>query len=265
LLIKEISKNKKAYIAEVFSGIQGEGPWVGFRQIFLRFMGCDLRCQWCDTPDSLSIKAEDQAQVEQNAGLRDFSKIDSAIEMHELAKLISKLDENQLHHSLSLTGGEPLLQADFINELLQHLKNNFDFKPLIYLETGGHRPEDLKKILHLIDFISFDIKLPSSTAEKTLWEKHKSFIEIASTKNSYAKIVLTASSEKLELEMACNLLKEFENCQLVLQPAFRISDKALYETPSAEQMLEWQSLAIKILQPHRVRVIPQTHKFIGQL
>jgi organic radical activating enzyme len=40
----------KARINEVFSSIQGEGKLIGRRQVFVRFSGCNLECNYCDTP-----------------------------------------------------------------------------------------------------------------------------------------------------------------------------------------------------------------------
>ena len=36
-------------INEIFSSIQGEGPVVGYKQLFIRFCGCNLNCNYCDT------------------------------------------------------------------------------------------------------------------------------------------------------------------------------------------------------------------------
>ena len=40
---------KTAKIAEIFDSIQGEGPYIGYRQLFIRFCGCNLLCDYCDT------------------------------------------------------------------------------------------------------------------------------------------------------------------------------------------------------------------------
>jgi len=49
-------ENRDLYadIAEIFSSIQGEGLYVGRRQIFIRFCGCNLNCRYCDTETSAS-------------------------------------------------------------------------------------------------------------------------------------------------------------------------------------------------------------------
>ena len=36
-------------INEIFSSIQGEGLYIGSKQLFIRFCGCNLKCNYCDT------------------------------------------------------------------------------------------------------------------------------------------------------------------------------------------------------------------------
>ena len=53
-------------LVEIFSSIQGEGPDVGRRTLFVRLGGCDLRCSWCDTPHT-RLPAR-QVRLERTAG-----------------------------------------------------------------------------------------------------------------------------------------------------------------------------------------------------
>lgn len=41
-----------AILAEKFESFQGEGPWTGQRCAFVRFSRCNLKCGFCDTPES---------------------------------------------------------------------------------------------------------------------------------------------------------------------------------------------------------------------
>ena len=97
----------EAKINEIFDSIQGEGLYIGCRQVFVRFCGCNLLCDYCDT---------------------DFQggEVYSA---QELAKKVSDFPLKAVH-SVSLTGGEPLLQYEFLKEFLPLV----DAK--IYLETS---------------------------------------------------------------------------------------------------------------------------------
>ena len=36
-------------IKEIFKSIQGEGPYIGYEQLFVRFCKCNLKCGYCDT------------------------------------------------------------------------------------------------------------------------------------------------------------------------------------------------------------------------
>jgi len=264
--LSQKAKFHHAYLAEMFSSIQGEGPLVGQRQIFLRFAGCDLRCQWCDTPESLTIRKNSSADFELTPGMRDFKVYANPMTVDCVAEAIMRLETKLPHQSLSLTGGEPLLQHVFIKQLINKLKNDFDFQPEIYLETAGHKPEELAALIDSIDFISFDLKLPSSTMERALWQEHKEFIQIASQKKGYAKITLTAETTDSDLLETFALLKDFSHLfDLVMQPVSFVPHASSFDSPSPEQMIEWQNLAIKNLGRGKVRVIPQTHKFLGQL
>ena len=53
-----------APIIEIFSTFQGEGSFIGKRQIFVRFAGCNLNCNYCDTVNSKSIKSGKMMSVD---------------------------------------------------------------------------------------------------------------------------------------------------------------------------------------------------------
>ena len=58
----------KSNLIEVFSSIQGEGKYVGCRQLFVRFSGCNLNCQYCDT--TFSHNNFEKCKIEKVAGQR---------------------------------------------------------------------------------------------------------------------------------------------------------------------------------------------------
>lgn len=240
-----------ANIVEIFSSIQGEGLYVGTRQVFVRLAGCNLSCAYCDTPDSRQLSKH--ALVERTSGKRDFAQISNPVPINYLAELINSLLTVR-HHSISFTGGEPLCQPQVIAELAPVLGAP------IYLETNGTLFEQLATVLPYIDIISMDIKLPSITG-KQYWQEHSKFLRLAAAKNVFVKIVITGQSNEEELRQAFDLVASIgDSIPVILQPVTPLNG---CEATLPDNMLTYQAQALTLLR--NVRVIPQTHKFMGQL
>ena len=220
----------KAKIAEVFDSVQGEGIYLGEKQIFVRFFGCNLNCKFCDTK------------------LHKFTEFD-------LNELIEELKlYNDSYHSISFTGGEPLLQKDFLKEILR-LTRLEGYRN--YLETNGTLFAELKEVIDYVDIVSMDLKLPSSSGMGNLWWMHRKFLEIASQKEVFLKAVICQSTEESDLKEAIKLINEVnKSAILVLQPNFHEHNSALIE-----KMQNFQ----KICQQEKIvaAVIPQMHKVVG--
>ncbi|MFB6276474.1 MAG: 7-carboxy-7-deazaguanine synthase QueE [Halothece sp.] len=246
-------------LVEVFSAIQGEGLNVGTRQIFIRFGGCDLRCHFCDSAHTW--EANSRCRIEQTPGNRDFVEYENPVEEEQLLSWITQQQGSHLHDSISLTGGEPLLHAKFLKQFLPKLKEQ---TPLpIYLETGGHRPQQLSLILDQIDYIAMDMKLPSVSGENR-WQAHQDFLRrCLPQKDVFVKLIVTDQTNWDDLAKASTVITSVSRqIPVILQPATPIPETAI-TPPSAEQILSWQQSLKSSLSV--VRVIPQTHKMIGQL
>lgn len=81
-------------ICEIFNSIQGEGLTMGAPTVFVRAVGCNLRCSWCDTGYSFEGGTE--------------------MTVDEI------LDEVGDAFRVCFTGGEPMLQPDAV-ELIGRL------------------------------------------------------------------------------------------------------------------------------------------------
>jgi organic radical activating enzyme len=238
-------------VAEVFSSIQGEGKYVGYRQLFVRLAGCNLACDYCDTPGSREKTAA--ARIEKFAGSREFSAVDNPLQVAELSRLINDLLDSP-HHSVSFTGGEPLLQAEALAELLPQVNG------LIYLETNGVLPDKLAAVLDAIDIISMDIKLPSVTGRE-YWREHREFLKLATSSGVFVKLVLTGQTTDAEFRQALAVVSDVDaGIPVVLQPVTPVANVGGI---APESVLRLQEMALNVLTD--VRVIPQTHKFMGQL
>lgn len=95
-------------IAEIFYSLKGEGLWTGKPMAFVRFAGCNLKCEFCDTDHSVR---------------KEMTSL-------EIFKEVSKYPTSRL----VLTGGEPCIQN------LQPLINLLSDRFTLHIETNGMLP-----------------------------------------------------------------------------------------------------------------------------
>lgn len=62
----------KTKIREIFTSIQGEGLYIGVKQLFIRFCGCNLKCDYCDTQDIPNEDYLEFTPTELKDYLKDF-------------------------------------------------------------------------------------------------------------------------------------------------------------------------------------------------
>ena len=225
----------KAKILEIFQSIQGEGKYAGASHVFVRFFECNMHCVWCDTPHSIGDTT------------RHYKEYDVSQVIEQIESLGGRA------HAVSLTGGEPLLQAAFIQALLPQLKKN---KRLSYLETNGTLPRELNEIIGGIDMIAMDIKLPSSTKCRAFWDEHKEFIKIGRAKDFFIKTVVSSETEKQDMLRSIELVAGIDpNILFIIQPnTYDLSNGVM------KKCLDYYNDCTKHLT--QVRIIPQMHKFM---
>ena len=126
-------------ICECFRSIQGEGLQMGLPTVFVRAVGCNLRCRWCDTGYSYE-------------GGREMT-------IDEIVEAVGDCPR------VCFTGGEPMLQEDAL-ELIGRL---ISMGKQVDLETNG--AVDLSAVpKDPLVLISMDIKCPSSgMTDRMIW------------------------------------------------------------------------------------------------
>jgi organic radical activating enzyme len=246
----------EAKIDEIFSSFQGEGIYVGKRHLFFRFHHCNLTCQYCDTPQSLN--GGEFCKIEKSTGSNEFEKANNPISLNEAINYFNKFEPVlKLHHALSLTGGEPLLQVDFLKQFLAGIiKKNLK----VYLDTNGVLADHLQEIIELVDIISMDIKTPSSTGLCDFNKEHRLFLSRAITKEVFVKVVFIKETPIKEIEESAKIVADIDKeIPFVLQPVTPFGP--IKHRPLPKQIFAFDTIAKKYL--NNVFVIPQMHKVLG--
>lgn len=251
----EIQMSAAGYIHEIFSSIQGEGLLIGRRQVFLRMCGCNLQCAYCDTTGGRREALFCRAQKEPDEPR--FENIENPLTVDKACALVQRLGRaGRIQPELAVTGGEPLMQAAFLAELLDDLRS-CGIEAM--LETNGTLPDALPKLLPYVTRIAMDIKLESATGEPSRFEDNARFLEIGRENGIFVKIVFAEKTEEAELKTALKIVRDIDaGIPVILQPVTTIGN---INPPSPKRILCMESLASKMVR--NARVIPQTHRAIS--
>jgi organic radical activating enzyme len=111
---------------EIFASLQGEGPSMGLPVAFVRLSRCNLACTWCDTAYTWRFEGDNRPHRDGIAYDRKANQV--TLSPAETAERIAMLGQKRL----VITGGEPLLQAGALAEMLAHLPDIS-----VEIETNG--------------------------------------------------------------------------------------------------------------------------------
>lgn len=139
------------YVNEMFTSIQGEGHFTGTPAHFIRFQGCPIHCQWCDSKNSWD-----------RVSYLDFPLAAILATFAELREKQPEVDH------VVLTGGEPLWNNPELLPLIEHLCDQ-NFR--VQIETSGTQPcsdEFLEYIRYAEVYPTISPKAPIKTAKEFL-------------------------------------------------------------------------------------------------
>lgn len=235
-----MSNNELEYknILELFANIQGEGIFVGTPSLFVRFRGCNLKCDWCDTKYSWE---------NENSNIAQYNCTDAIIFMNNIKD----------YRHVVLTGGEPLLHQD---ELVKIIDACYD--KVFTIETNGTlRPsKELEKRMSYVGFWSVSPKLDSICDLKNIIDDVEYWAKIIKTSDRKLFDELRYKQGQFKFVIRNNLdlqklicIKEFCNdVDIIVQPDGRREDYNNACRQLAEDVIKstctW------------ARVIPQIHR-----
>ena len=218
---------KTCKITEIFESIQGEGQNIGEKHLFIRLFGCNLACDYCDT----KLLDDTKSVILTKSALYDEIKGYGA-------------------DIISFTGGEPLLQSEFLADFLKEYKGTK--KKTIYLETNGSLPYRLRDVIDYVDIVAMDIKLESATGQKNDFAINDEFLLVARDSRVFAKVVFDENITDKEISELANLGLR-HGIEIILQPKMPISET-----------LDIPGIFQKLYEKYkRIRLIPQMHKFLN--
>jgi len=229
----------QGHLLEVFSSFQGEGPYAGLKQIFVRLSGCHLRCVYCDTPDSW-----ERAGTWRVGGATRVNPV-------SIEETLEAIRSFGPHPSVSITGGEPVIQAEFVRELALGVRK-MGMSP--YLDTSGTLADRLAVCADAIDVFAFDVKLPGCPGVRVDADDVRRCLALARGRDAFVKIVVLKDTPPEDLEWAARVIPA--EVPVILQLATPVNAKTA--PPDGERLSR-----LRRAFGREVSVMPQLHVLAG--
>lgn len=220
-------------INSIYRATEGEGIHIGTPQIFVRFQGCHIGCVNCDSKETW-----------------DFDP-SYTISLDEVMEKVEVLSQDVIKR-VSITGGDPL-HPSHIPSLLELVKELKARNYFINIEAAGTRV--VKEIFDLVDFISYDIKTPS-TEVRTSKDLLLRFVKEYGTKAQIKAVV----ADKRDFESVFDAYHFVQNNGAPLSPWCLTP---CYEPGEAFPMNRFQQV-VRLNESFGMpfRVIGQQHKWV---
>lgn len=216
----------KIHSFETFGTV--DGPGVRF---VVFFQGCPMRCLYCHNPDTWAMGGTEYTAEE----------------------IIEKLLRNRTFYTtggITATGGEPMLQLDFLTELFELAKQNgintcLDTSGIMFAPENAERMQKIDRLLQVCDLVMLDIKHTDDDAHKKLTgQSNKNILAFAryinekKVKMRVRRVVVpNLSDDPEELSALGRFLAPFDNIEKIEVLPYHTLGKPKYENLGIEYPL----------------------------
>ena len=233
-------------IVEIFGPtIQGEGALIGMPTVFVRSGGCDYRCSWCDTGYAVLPKFEEQWSLMDTESI--FQQIEKLSKGHPLW--------------VTLSGGNPAIQ-NF--EALIRLGQSKGYKFSMETQASVAQPW-----FSLLDQLTLSPKPPSTSMSFKMRGLERCLKACESLDNHQVDISLKfVLADKEDIIWAKAVADQYPDLACFVQPcnisaSLEDDNTRLQEDSEIDQKrLLWLIEEVQNLHWHRVRVLPQLHRWL---
>jgi 7-carboxy-7-deazaguanine synthase len=173
---------------EVFLSVQGEGPSVGERCVFVRASLCNLYCRWCDTDYTWNWEGTSfEHERDGEPGYAKYRKAEEMVELpvEEVAALVRAYECRRV----VITGGEPLVQQGGWVQLIDALRAA-DAGWYFELETNGTISPGPELLGGGIDQFNVSPKLTNSGVPEKIRIREEVLRSYAALERAFFKFVL---------------------------------------------------------------------------
>lgn len=215
----------KIHSIETFGTV--DGPGVRF---VVFFQGCPMRCQYCHNPDTWKIEEGQEKSVEE---------------------ILAKMTRNLSFYKtggITATGGEPMLQMEFLTELFSKAKEKgihtcLDTSGIMYKKAGM---AELEALMQVTDLVMLDIKHMSAEKHQVLTGRgNENILEFARYLSRIEKpvwirhvVVPGITFDKEELTALGEFLKTLPNMEKLEVLPYHAMGKVKYDSLGMDYVLK---------------------------
>jgi len=204
---------RKPQLVQHFVSLEGEGGTIGSSALYVRTGECNARCNFCDT--KFSVESD---------GKHDIVDMTSEKYIELLTSTYSRSQRANITN-MSITGGEPLLNINYMKDLIIATKKAFPYITRIIFETNGTMLSEVDNCFKLIEQVG------------TLHPKIKFMLSISPKLSGVTSYSNTKTDDEI-LDIYKNVLNNYKG---ILDAHFDIQLKFVHSS----KLLKWNETLIE--------------------